>query len=243
MILDSRKFLALDFSIASPAQWRDLLLTPPAAAGFRYLVTPNVDHVVQLSKRPELLPAYEQADWRMCDSRILEKLGRLRGIALSCYPGADLVRDLLEDPRARSLKIAVVGPTAQRFALLRTKFPGHDLHLVEAPLMQPGSPEWERTLAATEALQADLTLLCISFPKQEIFAHALKLRGHARGVGLCAGASIDFLTGAQTRAPEIFRRTGTEWLHRLLSQPGRLWKRYLVDGPRVFVLFLRDDAR
>jgi len=232
------QFLALDFTIASREQWRDLFLSPPPA-GFRYLVTPNVDHVVQLSKRPELGPLYEAADWMMCDSRILERLGRLRGIDLACYPGADLVQDLMLDPRSQALKIAVVGPDAERFRLLREKFPGHDLHLVEAPFMTPGSPEWERTLATTEEVQADLTLQCISFPKQEIFARDLKTRGRARGQAICAGASIDFLTGQQKRAPEIFRKTSTEWLYRLLSQPGRLWKRYLVDGPRIFAIYLR----
>ncbi|MFC3060289.1 WecB/TagA/CpsF family glycosyltransferase [Paenirhodobacter populi] len=239
---DTVEFLALDFTVASPSHWRDRLLAPPPATGFRYLVTPNVDHVVQLSKQPDLAPVYDAADWKMCDSRILEKLGRMRGLELGCYPGADLVRDLMQDPRSGSLKIAVVGPDAERFRLLREKFPGHDLHLVEAPFMKPGSPEWERTLQATEAVQADLTLLCISFPKQEIFARDLKARGHARGTAICAGASIDFLTGQQKRAPEIFRKTSTEWLYRLLSQPGRLWKRYLIDGPRIFAIYLKEKG-
>ncbi|HEY0214444.1 MAG TPA: WecB/TagA/CpsF family glycosyltransferase [Paenirhodobacter sp.] len=237
---DTIKFLGLDFTIASHDAWRDLFLKP-APSGFRYLVTPNVDHIVQLSKRPDLLPVYEAAGWMMCDSRILERLGRLRGLDLACYPGADLVQDLMQDPRSHTLKIAVVGPDTERFSLLQAKFPGHNLHLVEAPFMTPGSPEWDKTLRATEAVQADLTLLCISFPKQEIFARDLKARGRAGGQAICAGASIDFLTGQQKRAPDIFRRTSTEWLYRLLSQPGRLWKRYLVDGPRIFLLYLKDS--
>ncbi|WP_164885807.1 WecB/TagA/CpsF family glycosyltransferase [Paenirhodobacter populi] len=210
---------------------------------FRYLVTPNVDHLVQLSKRPELIPVYAAADWRMCDSRILERLAKFRGLELRCYPGADLVRDLLDDPRSQTLKIAVVGPDQANFDALCQKFPGHDLIRVEAPFMKPGDAAWEATLAGTEAAQADLTLLCISFPKQEIFAHELKSRGRARGTALCVGASIDFLTGQQTRAPDIFRRTGMEWLYRLISQPGRLWKRYLVDGPKIFLLFLKDGKQ
>lgn len=237
---DTVEFLALDFTVAPPQVWRDLFLSPAPATGLHYLVTPNVDHVVQLAKRPDLAPIYDAADWKICDSRILAKLGRMRGIDLACYPGADLVRDLLTDPRARAQRIAIVGPDGERFRLLQEKFPDHDLHLVEAPFMQPGSPEWERALAATEAVQADLTLLCISFPKQEVFARDLKARGYARGRAICAGASIDFLTGQQKRAPEIFRRTSTEWLYRLLSQPGRLWKRYLVDGPRIFVIYYRS---
>lgn len=239
---ESVRFLSLDFRLAAPAAWRDLLLCP-GQGGFRYLVTPNVDHVVQLSKRPDLAPVYADAAWRLCDSRILERLARLRGIDLKCYPGADLVRDLLADPRSRGLRIAVVGPEPEDFAILRGHLPDHDLHLVDAPFMTPGNPEWTATLEGIEAAHPDLTLLCISFPKQEILAHDLKARGIVQGIAICAGASIDFLTGRQHRAPALFRRTGFEWLYRLLSQPGRLWKRYLVDGPRIFLLYLKDGRR
>lgn len=232
-------FLQLSFDVAPPSDWLDTFLTPEQQ-GFRYLVTPNVDHVVQLSKQPSLAAVYRDAKWRICDSRILERLGRLRGLDLGCYPGADLVRDLLDDPRSRRLKIAVLGPDAAHFKILQARLPGRNLHLVPAPFMKPGSPEWETALQEVEAVQADLTLLCISFPKQEIFAHELKTRGKARGIALCAGASIDFLTGKQARAPKVFRQSRTEWLYRLLSQPGRLWRRYLVDGPRIFLLYLKD---
>lgn len=236
---DTLPFLSLEFNVADAAEWRTRLLVP-AGADFRYLVTPNVDHIVQLSKRPDLAPVYAAADWRMCDSRILEKLGRLSGLELKCYPGADLVRDLLEDPRSRTLRIAVLGPDAADFDRLSARFPGHQLVHVPAPVMQPATPAWDATLQAAESTGADLTLLCISFPKQEIFARDLKVRGRIRGRAICAGASIDFLTGQQKRAPEIFRRTSMEWLYRLLSEPQRLWKRYLVDGPKIFALYLRS---
>ena len=63
--------------------------------------------------------------------------------------------------------------------------------------------------------------------------------GGAVGVGLCIGASLDFLTGRKARAPLWMRKASLEWLHRLLSEPRRLWRRYLVEGPRIFVLTMR----
>lgn len=240
LALDIRRFLDLDFVIADPADWLSLLCGAPQPGPLRILVTPNVDHVVQLSRRPALREVYAAADWRMCDSRILERLAALRGIELRCYPGADLVRDLLCDPRARTRRIAVIGPDLAEFDLLTARFPDIGLIHVPAPFMQPESPEWRATLEAAERCGAEIFLLCLSFPKQEIFARDLKARGAAQGVALCVGASIDFLTGRQERAPAVLRRAGLEWLHRLLSQPRRLWKRYLVDGPRIFLIFLRD---
>jgi UDP-N-acetyl-D-mannosaminuronic acid transferase (WecB/TagA/CpsF family) len=66
----------------------------------------------------------------------------------------------------------------------------------------------------------------------------IQLKG-ATGVGLCIGASLEFLTGAKRRAPLWLQRLGLEWLFRLLTEPRRLWRRYLVEGPRIFVLWWR----
>ena len=74
-------------------------------------------------------------------------------------------------------------------------------------------------------------------PQQEMIAYAIAQRGDATGVGLCVGAALDFLSGRATRAPLWMRELGVEWLHRLVSEPRRMWRRYLVDGPRVFSLF------
>ncbi|MBE0417723.1 MAG: WecB/TagA/CpsF family glycosyltransferase, partial [Coriobacteriia bacterium] len=52
---------------------------------------------------------------------------------------------------------------------------------------------------------------------------------------VCVGAAFDFSTGRKSRAPEWMRRAGIEWVHRLLSEPRRMWKRYLV-GNTLFIL-------
>ncbi|WP_291836664.1 WecB/TagA/CpsF family glycosyltransferase [Limimaricola sp.] len=231
------QFLGHDFDVASPSVWLDRVLSDHTG-GFAYLATPNVDHVVRASRDAAVRAAYEAADWKICDSRVLQRLARLKRLELAAYPGSDLVFDLLHDPRAAGRRIAVLGPDVAAMALLRSRFPTLDLVHIDAPMMQAGSPSWDGTLARTEALTFDILLLCISFPKQEFFAQALKERGQlAGGIGLCVGASLDFLTGRQRRAPRGFRKLGLEWLFRLLSQPRRLWRRYLIQGPRIFVLF------
>ena len=234
------EFLSLKFDVQPAAHWREQLFVPAATEGFDYLVTPNVDHLVRLSRELDIQSAYLAARWCVCDSRILNKLAIRRGLNLQPYPGSDMVSDLFHDPRARKLRIAVIGPTASDFALLCERFPKLSLTLVKAPIMQPSTSAWETTLCAAEATGADIHLLCISFPKQEFFAHALKTRGKIRGLGMCVGASIDFLTGQQKRAPQWMQRASLEWAYRLLSNPKRLWKRYLIDAPKIFSLYLRD---
>lgn len=233
-------FLGHHFDVDTQDAWRERFLTS-SPTGFAYVVTPNVDHLVQIAKRPEIGPVYAAADWHICDSRILEKLARRKGLELHPYPGADLVRDLLHDTRSRNHTLSVIGPSKADFEILAARFPDHNLQHVEAPMMHPGSPEWEDVLCRVEDSEATLHLLCLSFPKQEVFARDLKTRGKARGIGFCVGASVDFLTDRQKRAPMWMRKSGLEWAYRLLTEPRRLWKRYLVDGPQIFAMYLKES--
>jgi exopolysaccharide biosynthesis WecB/TagA/CpsF family protein len=85
--------------------------------------------------------------------------------------------------------------------------------------------------------------LALGSPQQEIIAQKLKERGKARGLALCIGAAINFLTGIEQRAPVWMQQRGLEWLYRLSKNPRRLWTRYLVRGPRIFLLIWRIQLR
>lgn len=238
----SLTFLGIDFSVAAPAVWRNTLLDGPHDA-FRYVVTPNVDHVVKINGDHDIARLYGGAAWRICDSRILNRLARARGMDLAPYPGSSLVADMLEDPRSRALRIGILGPTDDQFGKLVARYPSHSFVHIPAPMFRRGDTAWENTLRAAEDAQADVLLLCISFPKQEYFAQDLQTRGKARGTALCVGASIDFLTGEQKRAPVIVQKMNMEWAWRLLGNPRRLWRRYLVEGPKIFRIWWLDRSR
>ena len=79
-------------------------------------------------------------------------------------------------------------------------------------------------------------LLAVGCPQQEALARALQERGRARGLALCVGASINFLTGTERRAPKWMQRIGLEWMYRLALNPTRMARRYLIRGPRIFLL-------
>jgi exopolysaccharide biosynthesis WecB/TagA/CpsF family protein len=84
--------------------------------------------------------------------------------------------------------------------------------------------------------RAPLIFLAVGMPQQEILARHIVDHPEARGVGLCVGASIDFLTGKERRAPVWLQKVGLEWLHRLLRDPRRLAARYLIECPRILYL-------
>jgi exopolysaccharide biosynthesis WecB/TagA/CpsF family protein len=98
----------------------------------------------------------------------------------------------------------------------------------------------EQTLKFVEAHSPfRFCFLAVGSPQQEMLGQELKRRGNARGLALCIGASINFLTGAEQRAPAWMQRLNLEWLYRLLQDPGRMTRRYLVRGPRIFYLLPR----
>ncbi len=208
---------------------------------FKYVVTPNVHHIVKMHDDPATMqPLYERA-WRVfCDSRVLSGLARLNGRTLSVVPGSDLTARLIACAAEQRLPIAIIGPSASACAALKEKYPGLDI-AVHTPPMRFIKSECEirKCVDFVVKTQAPLVFLAVGMPRQEILANHIAGHPEARGIGLCIGASIDFLTGKQRRAPVWMQKAGLEWLHRLLSDPRRLASRYLIDCPRIFYLIYK----
>jgi exopolysaccharide biosynthesis WecB/TagA/CpsF family protein len=87
--------------------------------------------------------------------------------------------------------------------------------------------------------RARFSFIAVGSPQQELIAAEAKTIPGAAGTALCVGAGLDFLTGRQKRAPRLARILGLEWAHRLFSDPRRMWRRYLLEGPRIFLLTYR----
>lgn len=203
---------------------------------FRYIATPNVHHMVRLLEDPVTLqPLYEGA-WRVfCDSRVLSRLARASGLELPVITGSDLTADLITRAAKDRLTIAIIGPTDAACAQLQHKYPG--LRIVShTPRMGFIQSELEvrKCVNFVVKAQAPLVFIAVGRPQQEILASRIADHPQAKGVGLCIGASIDFLTGAQRRAPVWVQKGGLEWLYRLISDPQRFARRYLLESPWIF---------
>lgn len=246
------RFLGVDFDPLAPGEalaW--VAAAAEAADRFAYVVTPNVDHVVMLHEpgpepwRDGYRAALAAADLRLNDSRILARLARLSGLSLPVTPGSDLTRDLVARAAAAGPgRWLLVGGAPAEADWLRQRLPGHSIAHYDPPMGVRDDPAAQAAIAErVVAERADVTLFAIGAPQSEIVAHAIARRGRARGVALCIGASVEFLSGAKRRAPRLIQRAGLEWLHRLASEPRRLWRRYLVRGPRIFALWWRERAR
>ena len=236
-------FLGIDFTLLDMDATERWLAERPADAPFAFVVTPNVDHVVKLDRSPrdaEIWRAYGAAALRLCDSRIVARLGRLRDVHLPVVPGSDLTVHLMTRIATRGDRICLVGGDAEMLDDLRALRPDLDIAQHVSPMGMLRKPEAMAAAAAfVRDAKARFTLLAVAMPQQEILALRVAQAGGAIGIGLCIGASLDFLTGRKARAPLWMRKASLEWLHRLLSEPRRLWRRYLVEGPRIFLLTMK----
>lgn len=236
LAVQSIYFIGCRFDLVSTGDAANEVLAETAGC-FKYVVTPNVQHMVRILDDPTLQPLYEQA-WRVyCDSRVLSRLARLKGLRLPVVTGSDLTADLIARAAQQHLTVAIVGPTAAAAAELERRYPGLHVACHTPPMgFIKSDREVQKCVDFVVGTRAPLTFLAVGMPQQELLASRIAGHPEARGIGLCIGASIDFLTGRQRRAPEWVQRAGLEWLYRLMSDPRRLARRYLIECPRIFYL-------
>lgn len=206
---------------------------------FGFVVTPNVDHVIRFRDEPSFRALYADAAYVLLDSRFLSYVFRIvKGIRIRVCPGSDLTARLFERVIASTDKIVLIGGSDAQAASLVERYGLSDLHHYNPPMGFVRNPEQlEHCLRYVETCSPfRFCFLAVGSPQQEVLAERLKARGIARGLAFCVGASINFLTGVERRAPLWMQHIGMEWLYRLANDPTRLARRYLIRGPRVFAI-------
>ena len=210
------------------------------ASPFAFVVTPNVDHLVRLEHDTVLATLYAQAWLTVCDSRILELIGRMSGERIDIAPGSDLTARLFDTAIDPDEPLTIIGGNRAVIDAVTARYGLKDVRWHEPPMGLRNNPEAVAECAKFVAENPSrFVLICVGSPQQEMIAEACLDRGDCTGVGLCVGASLDFLGGKARRAPVWVQRARLEWLHRLAQEPGRMWRRYLVEGPKVFLLWRR----
>ena len=203
----------------------------------RFVVTPNVDHVVRVRSNVAQQAAYEAADLVVADGWPLVAVSRLFGSPLpERVAGSDLVPALMakwDGPRPLRVFLLGAAPGVADTAAknIVAECPSVEVCGTYSPPFGFEQLPWEneRIVETVNAVRPDVIIVGFGAPKQEIWlhAHADRLRAQA---AIAAGGTIDFLAGEQPRAPAWVRRIGMEWFHRLASDPRRLAGRYFYDA-------------
>ncbi len=244
------RFVGIEFSNIGLAEATARIVAAAGADGFTTVVTPNVDHVVRIDRLGETdlgqqtRAAIADADYCLCDSRVLARLARLRGTRLPVAPGSDLTAAIFRRQTAPQSRIAIVGGDKDTLSDLTRSYPALSVTQHIAPMrMIENDAAMDAAARFIVDTESPFTFVAVGSPQGELLLERARQLGARRGVALSIGASIDFLTGRQTRAPRLVQRLGFEWAFRLVTDPKRLWRRYLVDGPRIFAIVMRRGGR
>ena len=238
MSIETTKLFGIDLHRVTMEQSIDTLLEWMSDdAPCRYVVTPNVDHIVKLQSDVEMHQAYQRASLVVADGWPLVTASRLLGSPLpQRVAGSDLVPALLaagsQIPGFRVFLLgAAAGVGLKAADQIRARWPQVDVCGVASPRFgfDTDSGESQDVVAAINAAAAHLLVVGLGAPRQETWLCKYAEQLNAR-VAIAAGATIDFLAGVQTRAPRWIRAIRMEWLFRLLSDPRRLAQRYAVDA-------------
>jgi exopolysaccharide biosynthesis WecB/TagA/CpsF family protein len=212
--------------------------------------TLNLDHLVKLRRDPLFRAAYQRATIVTADGAPIVWLARRQGAKVVRTTGADLILPLIVEAARCQLPVYLFGTspvvlekcgaalqtvTSNTLVICGTAAPpqGFDVN----------GPGADAAINAMRTAGARLVFVALGAPKQEIFA--ARAVAAQLGAGLvCIGAALDFIVGSQTRAPQLFRDYGLEWVWRLATNPRRLAGRYaecaVVFGDLAVVQPLRD---
>ncbi|MDB5078049.1 MAG: anti-sigma-factor antagonist and glycosyl transferase [Chloroflexi bacterium] len=204
---------------------------------FHQVVTVNVDFLRLASKDRGFQNLVNNADLVLADGMPLVWASRRRSTPLPCrVTGIDMILSCAQLAASRGYSIFLLGaaPGVAREAgeVLQQRFPGLRIAgTYSPPTTEPA--DQEQCVRMVRAAQPDMLFVAFGAPKQDewICQHQDRL-----DVPVCmgVGGSFDMLTGNVRRAPLWIQRRGLEWLYRLVQEPRRLWKRYIVHDLPVF---------
>ena len=218
-----------------------------AARESRYVCITNAHSVVTGTQEQDFGRVLEGADMVTPDGApvawMIRRLGRP---AQERINGPDLMWRYCEDAAGRGESIYLYGGTPETLQILRPvlreKFPTLKIAgSYSPPFRKLSAEEDEAAVRAINESGAGTVWVSLGCPKQERWMAEHRGRVHAVMIGV--GAAFDYHAGTIKRAPLWMQRNGLEWLHRLCSEPRRLWRRYLRNNPAFVLKVLAHPPR
>lgn len=213
-----------------------------------FVVTPNVDHLIKLQKDLEFLKAYRLADYKVCDSKILQYAAKFLGTPIpEKISGSDFFPIFCEyNKNNPDVKVYLLGglegvPEKAKEELNKKMGREIIIDCYSPPFgFEKNEQLCQEIIAKINNSEATVLGVGLGAPKQEKWIAKYKKQLKNIKIFLAIGAAIDFEAGNKPRSPKWMSEVGLEWLYRLLSEPQRLWKRYLIESLPFFWLTLKQ---
>ena len=241
------KFLAVDADITATMLPDALMMVMDRAEALigGYACFVNAHSAVMTRQDEGVRAAVAGATYAFADGISIYHVGKyLYGLDLDRIAGPDFLSLIFESERGRKLRHYFYGSTPdvleKLVASLTKQYPGCNIvGAVSPPFRKLTNQEQNAELEAIRDADAQIVWVGLGAPKQELWMHENTNKlPHATLMGI--GAAFDFHAGVVDRAPQWVQRLGFEWLHRLIQEPRRLWKRYLVTNFLFVAYVLRD---
>jgi len=203
-----------------------------------HIVTGNIDFVMKAKRDPLFAEEIRRADLVTADGVPILWAASLLGAPLrGRVNGTDLVWKCAEISAETGCAIALIGAapgvTSRAAKKMQERFPKATIHAIPTPF-ELGARENAEMIGQIKAANAKIILAALGAPKQERWLQA-HLDECGANVGIGIGSAFDIICGDMRRAPRWMRENGLEWLHRMLLEPKRLGRRYLIeDSPFIF---------
>jgi len=230
--------------------WIDNLSTKELLDKLNYgiVFTPNVDHLIKLQTDQEFWHAYSIADYQICDSQILIYAAKFLGTPIKeKLSGSDFFPAFYNYHRNNTqIKIFLLGANTGVASKAQSKINSQVGRNIIVDSHSPSfgfeknEKECKEIVEAINSSGATVLAIGVGAPKQEKWIYKYRHQLPNIKIFLAIGATIDFEAGNVKRAPKWLSDVGLEWLYRLLSEPKRLWKRYLVSSLPFFWLILKQ---
>jgi N-acetylglucosaminyldiphosphoundecaprenol N-acetyl-beta-D-mannosaminyltransferase len=213
-----------------------------------FIVTPNVDHLMRLQKDQDFFEAYNSADYRLCDSQVLMRSAQFLGLNFKeRLSGVDFFAAFCDFHRDNTgIRIFLLGgATASPHQAAQKINQQANRELVVGGYSPPFGFEYDvdecqSIIHKIQRSGATVLVVGVGAPKQEKWIAKHRSQLPSIRIFMALGATIDFEAGSLPRAPRWSQQLGLEWLYRLLSEPKRLWQRYLIQDPPFFGLLLKQ---
>lgn len=211
----------------------------------RYVCVTNVNSIVEAQKNSLLKKITNESDLSVCDGMPLVWLSRCVGIGLKerVY-GYALMNEVFHVSEHRNYKHYFYGSTEavlkDMLKALKARYPKLAIcGFCSPPFRQLIQAEKDSIINDISSSGADIVWVGLGYPKQELWMH--EFREFIKcPVLIGVGAAFDFFAGSKPQAPKWMQNSGLEWLFRLICEPKRLWRRYLVNNTLFIFLLLKE---
>jgi len=250
MYINTFDLLGARVNLLTMTQLNDIIAATIESDKKCVLANHNLHSLYLLRHEIEMRLFFESVDYSHVDGMALIFLGRCLGLPVKkCHrvTYVDWFPILMRESARRNWRVFYLGSkpgvSKEGAAILRQRFPGLEIAIAHGYFnAHPDSDENHNILNTINRYRPHILLVGMGMPRQEYWI-LNNLSNLSVNVVLPSGAAMDYVVGTIPTPPRWASKIGLEWFSRLINEPGRLWRRYLVEPWSLLPLFLAEVIR